>query len=36
MPLLLDARPDDAQALADLMSARMAERTAAVEADAKN
>lgn len=36
VPLLLDARPDDAQALADLMSARMAERTAAVEADAKN
>jgi len=36
VPLLLDARPDDAQALADVINQRMAARAAAVEADAKN
>lgn len=36
VPLLLDARPADAQALADLVTLRMAERAAAVEADSKN
>lgn len=36
VPLLLDARPDDAQALADLINRRMEERAAAIEADAKN
>lgn len=36
VPLLLDARPDDAQQLADIVSQRMAKRDAAVEADAKN
>jgi hypothetical protein len=36
VPLLLDAQPEHAQALADLVNARMAQRAAAVEADAKN
>lgn len=34
--LLLDARPKDAQALADLVTQRMAERAQAAEVDAKN
>lgn len=36
VPLLLDAQPDHAQQLADLINQRMAQRAAAVEADAKN
>lgn len=36
VPLLLDAQPEAAQALADVINARMAQRAAAVEADAKN
>lgn len=36
VPLVLDARPADERALADLLSQRMAERAAALEADAKN
>lgn len=36
VPLLLDAQPEAAQALADLINQRMAQRAAAVEADAKN
>ena len=36
VPLLLDAQPEAAQELADLINQRMAQRTAAVEADAKN
>lgn len=36
VPLVLDARPHDAQALADAMGAKMVERSAALEADAKN
>lgn len=36
VPLLLDALPEHAQALADLINQRMAQRAAAVEADAKN
>lgn len=36
VPLVLDARPNDAQALADAMGAQMVERAAAIEADAKN
>lgn len=35
VPLLLDAQPEAAQELADLINQRMAQRTAAVEADAK-
>lgn len=34
--VLLDARPADARALADVMSERMAQRAAALEAAAKN
>ena len=33
---VLDARPADAQALADVLAERMAQRAAALEADAKN
>lgn len=36
VPLLLDAQPEAAQALAELINQRMAQRAAAVEADAKN
>lgn len=36
VPLVLDARPADAQALADAMGAQMVQRAAALEADAKN
>jgi hypothetical protein len=36
VPLLLDARPDDAIALADALNARITTRAQAAEADAKN
>jgi len=36
VPTVLDARPADAQALADVLAERMAQRAAALEADAKN
>lgn len=36
VPLLLDAQPEAAQELADLISARVQRRQQAVEADAKN
>ena len=36
VPTVLDARPGDAKALADVLSDRMAQRAAAIEADAKN
>jgi hypothetical protein len=36
VPLLLDARPTDERALADVLSQRMAERATALEADTKN
>lgn len=36
VPLLLDARPDDADELARVMNEAMAARSAAIEADAKN
>jgi len=36
VPTVLDARPADAQALADVLVERMAQRAAALEADRKN
>ena len=36
VPLLLDARPDDADALGQVLTDAMAARSGAVEADAKN